>query len=62
MAFLDFELQVGPGVFVPRADTELLCRNRRWPLAEKPEPAVLDLCAGSGCVGLGLNALCPAQG
>ncbi len=57
--FLDFELQVGPGVLVPRADTELLCETGARLLAGKPEPAVLDLCAGSGCVGLGLKRLVP---
>ena len=57
--FLDFELQVGPGVLVPRADTELLCETGARFLAGKPEPAVLDLCAGSGCVGLGLKRLVP---
>ena len=53
------QLQVGPGVLVPRADTELLCETGARLLAGKPEPAVLDLCAGSGCVGLGLKRLVP---
>lgn len=57
--FLDFELQVGPGVLVPRADTELLCETGARLLAGKPEPAVLDLCAGSGCVGLAVAANVP---
>lgn len=58
--FLDFELQVGPGVLCPRADTELLAEEGAKRLAGQREPAVLDLCAGSGCVGLGVKRLCPA--
>ena len=58
--FLDFELQVWPGVLCPRADTELLAEEGAKRLAGKSSPAVLDLCAGSGCVGLGVKRLCPA--
>ena len=57
--FLDFELRVGPGVLCPRADTELLCTETARRLAGRTSPAVLDLCAGSGCVGLGVKRLCP---
>lgn len=58
--FLDFELAVGPGVLCPRADTELLAEEGAKRLAGKSSPTVLDLCAGSGCVGLGVKRLCPA--
>lgn len=58
--FLDFELRVGPGVLCPRADTELLAQEGAKRLAGRTAPAVLDLCAGSGCVGLGVKRLCPA--
>lgn len=58
--FLTFELAVGPGVLCPRADTELLAEEGAKRLAGKSSPAVLDLCAGSGCVGLGVKRLCPA--
>ena len=57
--FLDFELAVGPGVLCPRADTELLVEEGAKRLAGRSSPAVLDLCAGSGCVGLGVKRLCP---
>ncbi len=55
--FLDLTLSVGPGVLIPRADTECLCEA----VAERLlGPArVLDLCAGSGCVGLGIARLVP---
>ena len=58
--FLDMELAVGPGVLIPRADTELLCETGAQLAAGLAAPRVLDLCAGSGCVGLGLKRLVPA--
>jgi release factor glutamine methyltransferase len=49
-AFRHVELQVGPGVFVPRPETELLAG---WAVAEAastPEPVVVDLGTGSGAI------------
>lgn len=57
--FLTLTLKVGEGVLIPRPDTELLCEAAAERLAGKPAPRVLDLCAGSGCVGLGLASLYP---
>lgn len=59
--FLDFTLKVGPGVLCPRADTEVVCETaidllRR---AGKPDPRVADLCAGTGCLGLGVKRFVP---
>ena len=56
---LDMTLQVGQGVLIPREETELLCRLA----AEKLEKGGvgLDLCAGTGAVGLGLQRLCPQK-
>ena len=58
--FLALTLKVGEGVLIPRPDTELLCEVAAAHLRGIPAPRVLDLCAGSGCVGLGLASLCPA--
>lgn len=58
--FLTLTLKVGEGVLIPRPDTELLCEAAAARLAGKPAPRVLDLCAGSGCVGLGVASLCPS--
>ena len=58
--FLTLSLKVGEGVLIPRPDTELLCEAAAERLAGVPTPRVLDLCAGSGCVGLGVASLCPA--
>lgn len=60
--FLSLRLSVGEGVLIPRPDTEVLCETvagilRRMP-GENP-PKILDLCAGSGCVGLGVASLLP---
>lgn len=57
--FLDLTLEVGEGVLIPRPDTELLCESAADWLKGRPQPRVLDLCAGSGCVGLGIARLCP---
>lgn len=56
--FLELELEVGPGVFTPRPETELLA-HQAIAEAEAMAPAgeflsVLDLCAGSGAIGLAL--------
>ena len=48
--FRRLELAVGPGVFVPRPETEVLVD---WALAQlHPGALVVDLCAGSGAVAL----------
>ena len=58
--FLDFELAVGPGVLCPRADTEVVAETAAEMLAGVEAPRALDLCAGTGCLGLGVKRLCPA--
>ncbi len=58
-SFLDFELAVGPGVLCPRADTEVVAEAAAEMLAGIAEPKVLDLCAGTGCLGLGVKRFCP---
>ncbi len=55
--FLSLTLEVGEGVLVPRPDTELLCEIVAEKLKKTASPTVLDLCAGSGCVGLGICSL-----
>ncbi|WP_200920040.1 peptide chain release factor N(5)-glutamine methyltransferase [Nocardioides sp. Leaf307] len=53
-AFRHVELAVGPGVFVPRPETELLAGwavdAARAVLAQGREPVVVDLCTGSGAI------------
>ena len=49
-AFRHVELQVGPGVFVPRPETELLAGWAIEAAGRLPEPVVVDLCTGSGAI------------
>jgi release factor glutamine methyltransferase len=58
-AFRHVELQVGPGVFVPRPETELLAgwaidRARESAGPGEP-PVVVDLCCGSGAIALSVT-------
>ena len=59
--FLGLTFKVGPGVLCPRADSEVVCETAIELLQQmgKPEPRVLDLCAGSGCIGLALAKNAP---
>lgn len=43
---------VGPGVFVPRPETELLVDAALGHLRSRPAPLVVDLCSGSGALAL----------
>lgn len=56
--FAGLPIAVGPGVFIPRPETELLVD---WIVRALPSPApvVLDLCAGSGAVALAIKAARP---
>lgn len=51
-AFRRIELAVGPGVFVPRPETELLVGLALPELAGRSSPRVVDLGTGSGAVAL----------
>ncbi|MBO0842431.1 MAG: peptide chain release factor N(5)-glutamine methyltransferase [Nocardioides sp.] len=44
------DLAVGPGVFVPRPETELLAGWAIEQLADEQAPIVVDLCTGSGAI------------
>jgi release factor glutamine methyltransferase len=60
--FRHLELAVGPGVFIPRPETELLVG---WGLDRLAQfdcarPTVVDLCAGSGAIALAVAQEYPA--
>lgn len=55
--FMGFEFLVEPGVLIPRQDSETLCQ-RAVRIAKKDGRA-LDLCCGSGCLGISLKLLRP---
>ena len=46
-------------VLCPRADTEVVAEAAAQTLAGVKAPRVLDLCAGTGCLGLGVKRFCP---
>ena len=53
--FRHISLAVGPGVFIPRPETELLVEAAIAHLKNIPQPRlVADLCAGSGAIALSL--------
>ncbi len=59
--FRYLDLDVGPGVFVPRPETELVVQEAiDWITAHGLySPRVVDLCAGSGAIGLAIATEVP---
>ena len=58
--FMGLRFHVSEAVLIPRQDTETLVEAALIDLRQRPgSPALLDLCAGSGCVGLSLASLAP---
>jgi release factor glutamine methyltransferase len=59
VAFGSVQVQVGPGVFIPRPETEALLE---WALAQRlpAQPLIVDLCTGSGALALALSRRWPA--
>ncbi|WP_197420416.1 peptide chain release factor N(5)-glutamine methyltransferase [Mycobacterium sp. NAZ190054] len=58
-AFGPVTVHVGPGVFIPRPETESLLE---WALAQQlpDDPRIVDLCTGSGALALALSFGFPA--
>src|SRR6185437_13281294 len=48
--FRDLELAVGPGVFVPRPETEVVAQAAIDAASRLDGPVVVDLCTGSGAI------------
>ena len=57
--FYGLPLAVGPGVLIPRADTETIVETCLLALAPVPAPALWDLCSGSGAIALALASRRP---
>jgi release factor glutamine methyltransferase len=53
------EVAVGPGVFTPRPETELLLEWGLAAVADVPSPLVVDLCTGSGALALAVATARP---
>lgn len=60
MPFRHLVLKVQPGVFIPRPETEVLVDAALAFLAGIEAPLVVDLCAGSGAIGVSVAFECPA--
>ncbi|MCW3841805.1 peptide chain release factor N(5)-glutamine methyltransferase [Micromonospora yasonensis] len=58
--FRHLELAVGPGVFVPRPETELLAGWGVEQARRHAAPLVVDLCSGSGAIALAVAQELPA--
>lgn len=52
--FRRLDLAVGPGVFIPRPETEPMVDWCLAVLADRAAPVAVDLCAGSGAIALAL--------
>ena len=53
--FYGLPMEVGPGVLIPRPETELLVERALEAIREAPSPLLLDLCSGSGCIPIALG-------
>ncbi len=54
--FFGLPFSVGEGVLIPRPETEQLVELVLEHLKNRKNPQVLDLCAGSGCIGIAIAA------
>lgn len=53
--FLGLKIKVGRGLLIPRPETELLAQEAiKEVKTQNPKLAILDLCAGSGCIAIAL--------
>ena len=57
--FYGLPLDISPAVLIPRPDTEVLAGQVIEKAKDLTECRALDLCAGSGCIGLALAANVP---
>lgn len=57
--FYGLPLDISQDVLIPRADTEVLAEQAIAYIKTLGDCRVLDLCAGSGCVGLAVASQCP---
>jgi release factor glutamine methyltransferase len=52
--FRHLELEVGPGVFTPRPETEQLVSYAMEKISNVSKPLIVDLCSGSGAIAISL--------
>ena len=54
-AFRRVVLEVRPGVFVPRPETEILVEHALWTLGDRDDPVVVDAGTGTGAIALAIK-------
>ncbi len=57
--FHKFSFKVGEGVLIPRPETEILVDFALEKIQKHGYNVIMDLCCGSGCIGLSIAKLCP---
>ncbi len=55
--FMGLTFAVRRGTLIPRQDTETLCEHALELIAQRNYKTVLDMCCGTGCIGLSLAKL-----
>ena len=59
--FMGYKFKVTPDVLVPRPDTETLCYEAMNCVRDKESVHILDLCTGTGCIGISLAKMIPSS-
>ena len=56
--FMGLPFKVSPSALIPRQDTETLCEEAEKFIRRKHSGSLLDICTGTGCIGISLAARC----
>lgn len=59
--FMGLPFRVREGVLIPRPDTETLCEEAETLIGRNEYKTLLDICTGSGCIGIALANRCGIQ-
>ena len=59
--FRHLELEVGPGVFIPRPETEQLVDLAMHKISDISNPVIVDLCSGSGAIAISISTEVPGS-
>ncbi len=57
--FMGYSFYVDERTLIPRQDTECLVELAAERIGKEDSPEVLDLCCGSGCIGISIGKICP---
>ncbi len=60
--FYDMSFSVGEGVLIPRPETEILVDYALSEYSDDDSPVILDICSGTGCIGITLAKHLPKAG